>query len=372
MAENLDYSVSNLLCSENTSSCFDGDLDFNGINEFGISSACHHHLKYQIFNQQDPFFINNRSTSLMGSSAFAIQSDDRIKEMVEREMEHLPGDDYFKRLRSGDLDLSFRREAVEWIWKACAYYRFGPLSLCLSINYLDRFLSVYELPRGKTWTVQLLAVACLSVAAKMEETKVPLSVDLQVGEPKFVFEAKTIQRMELLVLSTLKWEMQVLTSCSFIDYFLSKICNDQYPSSTSMSRSLQLILSTIRGIDFLEFRPSEIAAAVAISVSGEMQTLAIDKAISSFIFVEKGRVLKCVELMKDLSLINGSATANANVATASSSSLPQSPIGVLDAACLSYKSDEITVGSFSNSSHSSPGIERRKQDNKPSQLDFKS
>ena len=72
----------------------------------------------------------------------------------------------------------------------------------------------------------------------------------QVGEPKFVFEAKTIQRMELLVLSTLKWKMQVLTPCSFIDYFLSKICNDQYPSSTTMSRSLQLILSTIRGFYF--------------------------------------------------------------------------------------------------------------------------
>ncbi|XP_022740205.1 cyclin-D4-1 [Durio zibethinus] len=376
MPENLDCSASNLLCSENTRSCFDDDLDFNAINEFGASPACDHHLKNQIFNQQDPFIIHNRSTSLMGISGFAIQTDDRIKEMVEKEMEHLPGDDYLKRLRSGDLDLSVRREALDWIWKAFAFYRFGPLSLCLSINYLDRFLSVYDLPRGKTWTVQLLAVACLSIASKMEETKVPLSVDLQVGEPKFVFQAKTIQRMELLVLSTLKWKMQVLTPCSFIDYFLGKICNDQYLSSTSMSRALQLILSTIRGIDFLEFRPSEIAAAVAISVLGEMQTLAIEKAISSFIFVEKGKVLKCVELMKDLSLINGSAaTANANVATHPSASyVPQSPIGVLDAAaCLSYKSDEITVGSCANSSHSRPDIKRRKQDNnKPSQLVFKS
>ncbi|XWS29581.1 hypothetical protein CRYUN_Cryun24cG0041200 [Craigia yunnanensis] len=125
------------------------------------------------------------------------------------------------------------------------------------------------------------------------------------------------------------------------------------------------------GIGFLEFRPSEIAAAVAISVSGEMQTLAIDKAISSFIFVEKGRVLKCVELMKNLSLINGSATANANVATPSAYSVAQSLIGVLDAACLSYKSDEITVGSCANSSPYSPDIKRKKQ-NKPSQLDFKS
>ncbi|XVF61535.1 hypothetical protein PTKIN_Ptkin08bG0137300 [Pterospermum kingtungense] len=363
MEENFDCSDSNLLCSENTSSCFDGDLDSNAMNEFGVSPACHQqHLENQIFNQQDPFFMNNISTSSKGCSAFAIQSEDRIREMVEKEMEHLPRNDYLKRLRSGDLDLSVRREALEWIWKACAYFRFGPLSLCLSINYLDRFLSLYDLPRGKTWTVQLLAVACLSIAAKLEETKVPLSVDLQVGEPKFVFEAKTIQRMELFVLSTLKWEMQVLTPFSFIDYFLCKICNDQYPSPTSISTSLQLILSTIRGIDFLEFRPSEIAAAVAIFVSREMQTLAIDKAISSFIFVEKGRVLKCVELMKDLSLIKGSATTttangNGNVG------VPQSPIGVLDAgACLSYKSDEITVGSCANSSHSSPDHKRRKED----------
>ncbi|TYH45131.1 hypothetical protein ES332_D11G243200v1 [Gossypium tomentosum] len=365
MAENLDCSASNLLCTENTSSRFDGDRDFNAINEFGFSPDCHHHLKNQIFNQRHRFLINNKSTSLMGSSGFAIQSDDRIKEMIEKEIEHSPRDDYLKRLRSGDLDLSVRKEALDWIWKTCAYYQFGPLSLCLPINYLDRFLSVYELPRGKTWTVQLLAVACLSIAAKMEETKVPPSVDLQVGEPRFVFEAKTIYRMELLVLSTLKWRMQVITPCSFIDYFMSKICNDQCPSSTSMSRSLQLIISTIRGIDFLEFRPSEIAAAVAISVSGGKQTFALDKAIPRFISVEKGRVLKCVEVMKDFSLIKGPAKVNADVGRLSASSaVPQSPIGVLDAAtCLSCKSDEIKVVPCANSSHSStPDIKKRKLD----------
>ncbi|KAE8694065.1 Phosphofructokinase 5 isoform 1 [Hibiscus syriacus] len=281
MAENLDCSASNLLCSENTSCCFDGDL------EFGVPPADHQSFKKQTFNQNDPFHINNRSTSLMGCPGFALQSDDVIKEMVEEETMHLPGDDYLKRLRSGDLDLS------------------------------ARFLSMYNLPRDKRWTIQLLAVACLSIAAKMEETVMPSSVKLQVGEPKFVFEAKTIQRMELLVLSTLKWRMQVLTPYSFIDYFLSKLCNNQYPLSSSISRSVQLISNIIKGIDLLEFRPSEIAAAVAIYVSREMLGFTIDKAISSFIFIQKERVLKCTVVMKGSTLINGSAT----------SSVPQSPIG---------------------------------------------
>ncbi|KAA8546743.1 hypothetical protein F0562_003172 [Nyssa sinensis] len=290
-------------------------------------------------NNQNMVSTFDRSEPLIN---LALQSEESFGLMIEREREHLPKDDYLKRLRSGELDLGVRREALDWIWKAHAHYNFGPLSVYLSMNYLDRFLSVYELPRGKTWTVQLLAVACLSLATKVEETKVPMTVDLQVGEPKFVFEGKTIQRMELLVLSALKWRMQACTPCSFIDYFLRKINDDQFPSGSLISRSVQLILRTIKGIDFLEFRPSEIAGAVAMSVSGEIQASNIDKAMSCFIHVEKGRVLKCLELIQDLTLISGSD----NVGGASVPSVPQSPVGVLDAACLSYKSDAITVKSF--------------------------
>lgn len=36
------------------------------------------------------------------------------------------------------------------------------------------------LQKGKAWMMQLLAVACVSLAAKMDETEVPLCLDLQV------------------------------------------------------------------------------------------------------------------------------------------------------------------------------------------------
>lgn len=46
------------------------------------------------------------------------------------------------------------------------------------------------------------------------------------------------------------------------------------------------------GIDFLEFRPSEIAAAVAISVSEEIKAVVdIDRAVSRFIHKEKVKQL---------------------------------------------------------------------------------
>uniref|UniRef100_A0A1J3CEY7 Cyclin-D4-1 n=1 Tax=Noccaea caerulescens TaxID=107243 RepID=A0A1J3CEY7_NOCCA len=265
------------------------------------------------------------SISQMG---FPSESEEIIREMMEKEKQHLPRDDYISRLRSGDLDLNVkRREALNWIWKACEEHQFGPLCICLSMNYLDRFLSVYDLPSDKVWTLQLLAVACLSLAAKTEETEVPMLIDLQVGDPQFVFEAKSIQRMELLVLNKLKWRLRAITPCSYIRYFLRKMSKcDQEPSNTMISRSLQVIASTNKGIDFLEFRPSEVAAAVALSVSGELPTVHFDNSppfSPLFSLLQKERVKKIGEMIER----DGSGLCS------------QTPNGVLEvsACCFSFK-----------------------------------
>jgi cyclin D3 len=74
-----------------------------------------------------------------------------------------------------------RREAVEWMLKVNAHYGFSSLAAILSINYLDRFLASHHFHRdNKPWMMQLVAVACLSLAAKVEETQVPILLDLQV------------------------------------------------------------------------------------------------------------------------------------------------------------------------------------------------
>jgi cyclin D1/2/4 len=111
MAESFDCANSNFLCSENGNACFD-DLNCNGTDGCRISSSWNHPDTRK--HNQDPIFDIIRSKSWMG---FPLHSKERVREMVEREREHLPRDDYLKRLRSGDLDLSVRREALDWIWK---------------------------------------------------------------------------------------------------------------------------------------------------------------------------------------------------------------------------------------------------------------
>ncbi|KAL1330363.1 hypothetical protein AAHE18_12G105900 [Arachis hypogaea] len=81
----------------------------------------------------------------------------------------------------------------------------------------DRFLLSFHFQREKPWMTQLASVTCISLAAKVEKTQVPILLDLQVEDAKYVFESKTIPRMELLILSTLNWKMHHVTPLSAIE-----------------------------------------------------------------------------------------------------------------------------------------------------------
>ncbi|RRT59182.1 hypothetical protein B296_00009232 [Ensete ventricosum] len=170
---------------------------------------------------------------------------------------------------------SARKAAVEWVARAAATYAFSALTAVLAVNYLDRcFLScaagggLLRLRDGKPWMGRLAAMACLSLAAKVEETRDPFLLDLQVPAPpeasveedegEFVFESKTIRRMELLVLSALGWRMNPVTPLSFIHHVLprlfSKAKNADSPATavvvriqTVMRRCEAALLSVIAG-----------------------------------------------------------------------------------------------------------------------------
>lgn len=74
-----------------------------------------------------------------------------------------------------------RTKAVEWMLRVIDFYSFSAKTALLAVNYLDRFLFTFEShDENKPWMTQLAAVTCLSLAAKVEETQVPLLLDFQV------------------------------------------------------------------------------------------------------------------------------------------------------------------------------------------------
>ena len=104
-------------------------------------------------------------------------------------------------VKTGGALFLARTEAVEWLLKVNAFYGFSSLTALLAINYLDRVLTGRHFQRDKPWMLQLLAVTCISLAAKVEEVRVPVLQDLQVKtkthENKSIF-SRTHQNKSIL------------------------------------------------------------------------------------------------------------------------------------------------------------------------------
>ncbi|KAL7187493.1 hypothetical protein ACSBR1_037552 [Camellia fascicularis] len=117
-----------------------------------------------------------------------------------------------------------------------------------NLNFLwvhfDRFLSRRAIDSDKWWAMQLLSAACLSLATKMEEYRVPSPSEFQL---ECNFDSKVIQRMELLVLNALEWRMSSVTHFAFIHHFIRTLGNHHSPPRNVVSRTVHLILAIMRG-----------------------------------------------------------------------------------------------------------------------------
>uniref|UniRef100_K4AI43 Cyclin C-terminal domain-containing protein n=1 Tax=Setaria italica TaxID=4555 RepID=K4AI43_SETIT len=236
---------------------------------------------------------------------FPLESDEVVASLMEKEKEQLVDvatGAYLQRLNGGGLLSSWRIAAIDWITKAQAHHNFGPLCFYLSVNYLDRFLSTNEPP---------------------------------VCSEKYKFGAEAIKNVEFFVLRSLKWRMQAVTPFSYINYFVDKFTQGKPLSCGFASRCTELILGTLQATKFLQFRPSEIAAAVVLSAAVESHVLDFSSAlIASNILVDKENVRRSCEAMQEVGLVKNVEGCNA------SPSVPKSPSGVLDGPCFSFKTDD--------------------------------
>lgn len=107
MSPSYDYASSVLLCVEDNS-CI---LGFDDCDDDGDKVEEHNHVIWPSAEAQ--------RCNLYGDPLMDLphKSDDCLTSLLERESELMPREDYAERLRSGALDLSIRRDAVDWIMK---------------------------------------------------------------------------------------------------------------------------------------------------------------------------------------------------------------------------------------------------------------
>ncbi|XRB17270.1 Cyclin-D2-1 [Pseudoscourfieldia marina] len=101
-----------------------------------------------------------------------------IASMLQKESEFLPRKDYLRQQSSSVMNPGYRAMLVHGLHKAAGRHGFKRETVALATNYLDRFFSQYLVRKDESWLVYLAATACLSVAAKIDETKIPILGDI--------------------------------------------------------------------------------------------------------------------------------------------------------------------------------------------------
>ncbi|XP_043712862.1 cyclin-D3-1 [Telopea speciosissima] len=253
---------------------------------------------------------------------------------------------------------SARREVVEWMLRVFSHYAFCPLTAVLAVNYLDRFLSSFHFQKDKPWMAQLAAVACLSIAAKVEETQVPLLLDLQVEESKYVFEAKTIQRMELLVLSALQWKMNPVTPLSFLDHIIRRLGLKTHLHWEFLRHCERLLLSLLADSRFVHYLPSVLAAATMLHVIDQVEPdnpADYQNQLLSVLKISKDKVDDCYELIVELTTGHHGHGQKRKY-----ESMPGSPSGVIDANFSSDSSNDSWAVASLVTSSPEPLLKRRR------------
>lgn len=282
--------------------------------------------------------------------------DDEIETLLSKEKENLLD---FNSLVSDGFLVGVRKESLEWMLSVIDHYGFTALTAVLAANYFDRFISGVCFQKDKPWMSQLVAVACLSIATKVEEIQVPLLLDLQISNSKCVFEAKTIQRMELLVLSTLQWKMNPVTPLSFIDHIMRRFGLMTNLYLEFLSRCENLILGVITDSRFLHYPPSVIATATMFYVINEIEPCnAVDylNQLMGVLKVRKDSIDECHDLILELMGIPGSKICQTHKRKCQS--IPGSPDGVIDAYFSCESSNDSWVVASSVSSLPEPQYKR--------------
>ncbi|KAK1130254.1 G1/S-specific cyclin-D3 [Melipona bicolor] len=102
--------------------------------------------------------------------------DDRVlQNLLKTEERYSPSTSYFDCVQT-EISASMRKIVAEWMLEVCEEQKCQDEIFPLSMNYVDRFLSICPIKKSQ---LQLLGTACLLLASKLRETS-PLTVEVLV------------------------------------------------------------------------------------------------------------------------------------------------------------------------------------------------
>ncbi|GFS66814.1 hypothetical protein TNIN_371231 [Trichonephila inaurata madagascariensis] len=142
----------------------------------------------------------------------------KVERMNGKSFRHINTRCYFKEAQE-EVQPYMRRTLTKWMMEVCEEQGTEEIIFPLAVSYVDRFLSCVRIRKTQ---LQLLGAVCLLIASKLRQCR-SLTVDALIYYTDYSVTTRDITTWELLVLSSLKWDMASVIASDFVDPLLSRL-----------------------------------------------------------------------------------------------------------------------------------------------------
>ena len=116
--------------------------------------------------------------------------------------------------------LRHRRIIVDWMCEVGEEYKLAALTTHNAVRYLDRVLGATDVPKNR---LQLVAMACVLVASKVEEAEEVTPTLAELNEcSNHAYSTEALKEMEVAVLRALGWALTVVNPIHFLHFFQAR------------------------------------------------------------------------------------------------------------------------------------------------------
>jgi len=179
-------------------------------------------------------------------------SSNILKNMKNNEIKYIPKPNFLN--SQNDINYKMRAILIDWLIDVHVKFKLVPKTIFLTVNILDRFLSLKSISRQK---LQLLGVTAMLIASKYEEIYAPETRDFVYISDNAITK-EDIFKMEDLICTTLNFDFTWPSILNFLIYYLKKIDLGK----EMIFISIYCLELTLNEISMIRFKYSLIAFAI--------------------------------------------------------------------------------------------------------------
>ena len=202
------------------------------------------------------------------------------------------------------INAKMRAILVDWLVEVHLKFKLVPETLYLTVNLIDRFLEIQEVPRNK---LQLVGVTALLLASKYEEIYPPEIRDLVYITDR-AYNKADILKMESTMLNKLEFNLTVPS----IGVFLARFLKAGQVDDVRMTHTAHFIAErTLQELRFAAYVPSVLAAsAVHLARQVLHQAPVWTRSLEHYTQYAEATIVPCVQdLVALMAAPKGSLTA---------------------------------------------------------------